>query len=125
MIKKLFNSQSKTITSAAIILAVASLASQILGLLRDRILAGKFGAGDTLDIYFAAFKVPDLIYNLLVVGALTAGFIPVFTRYLQGNKKKVLESDPAENPETRPRKNKLPDEAQYLANDLLNIVGLG
>jgi putative peptidoglycan lipid II flippase len=69
MIKKLFNSQSKTITSAAIVLGAASLVSRILGVFRDRILAGQFGAGDELDVYFAAFRVPDLIYNLLVVGA--------------------------------------------------------
>src|SRR4030042_2607690 len=86
MIKNLFNSQSKTITSAAVVLGAASLVSRILGGLRDRILAGKFGAGDELDIYFAAFRIPDLIYSLLVVGALTAGFIPVFTSYWNGRK---------------------------------------
>ena len=67
-------------------MAMASLTSRFLGLLRDRILAGKFGAGDELDVYFAAFRVPDLIYNLLVVGALTAGFIPVFTSYWKKQK---------------------------------------
>ena len=91
MIKKLFNSQSKTITSAAILLGAASLISRILGLLRDRILAGKFGAGDELDIYFAAFRIPDLIYNLLVVGALTAGFIPVFAAYWNKEKKQIVD----------------------------------
>jgi len=75
---KILNGQSQTITSAAIILAVASLASRFLGLMRDRLLAGQFGAGDTLDIYYAAFRIPDLVYNLLILGALSAGFIPVF-----------------------------------------------
>ncbi len=75
---KILNGQSQTITSAAIILAVASLASRFLGLIRDRLLAGHFGAGDTLDIYYAAFRIPDLVYNLLILGALSAGFIPVF-----------------------------------------------
>ncbi|MDD5341570.1 MAG: murein biosynthesis integral membrane protein MurJ [Patescibacteria group bacterium] len=82
MFKKLLNGESKTITSAAIIVAVASLASRFLGIFRDRILAGQFGAGDTLDTYYAAFRVPDLVYNLLVLGALSAGFIPIFTKYL-------------------------------------------
>ncbi|HLD18323.1 MAG TPA: murein biosynthesis integral membrane protein MurJ, partial [Patescibacteria group bacterium] len=58
---------------------VFSFASRLVGMARDRILAGLFGAGDVLDAYYAAFKVPDLIFNLLVVGALSAGFIPVFT----------------------------------------------
>jgi len=80
---KILNGQSQTITSAAIILAAASLASRILGLVRDRLLAGTFGAGDTLDIYYAAFRIPDLVYNLLILGALSAGFIPVFVSLWQ------------------------------------------
>jgi putative peptidoglycan lipid II flippase len=83
MLKKLLNGESKTITSAAIIVAAASLASRFLGIFRDRILAGKFGAGDVLDTYYAAFRIPDLVFNLLVLGALSAGFIPIFTKYLQ------------------------------------------
>ncbi|MCX6796218.1 MAG: murein biosynthesis integral membrane protein MurJ, partial [Candidatus Falkowbacteria bacterium] len=51
--------------------------------LRDRILAGQFGAGDTLDVYYAAFRIPDLIYNLLILGALSAGFIPVITSLIK------------------------------------------
>jgi putative peptidoglycan lipid II flippase len=39
-----------------------------------------FGADTVLDAYFAAFRIPDLVYNLLIVGALSAGFIPVFIR---------------------------------------------
>jgi len=84
--QKILNGQSRTITSAALILALASLASRLLGFLRDRLLAGSFGAGDALDTYYAAFRVPDLIYNLLVMGALSAGFIPVFISLWQKEK---------------------------------------
>jgi len=87
MLKKLFNSKSRTITSAAIILAATSFISRLLGVLRDRILAGEFGAGLELDMYYAAFRIPDLVFNLLVLGALSAGFIPVFTGYLKNRKK--------------------------------------
>lgn len=80
MIKRILSSQTKTITGAAIILAGASFASRLIGFLRDRIFAHLFGAGDILDAYYAAFRVPDLVYNLIVVGALSAGFIPVFTK---------------------------------------------
>lgn len=83
MIKQFLNSKSKSITSAAVVISIASLTSRFLGVVRDRILAGEFGAGDTLDIYYAAFRVPDLIYNLVVLGALSAGFIPVFTSLLK------------------------------------------
>src|SRR3989339_531241 len=87
MLKKLFNTESKSITSAAIILGAASLVSRLLGVLRDRILAGEFGAGSELDMYYAAFRIPDLVFNLLILSALSAGFIPVFVSYLKTPKK--------------------------------------
>lgn len=92
---------SGSINSAALIIATAGILSRILGLVRDRILAAKFGAGDTLDIYYAAFRVPDLIYNLLILGALSAAFIPVFTSLLAHEKK---------------------DEAWKLANGVLSLA---
>ncbi|MDD4333430.1 MAG: murein biosynthesis integral membrane protein MurJ [Patescibacteria group bacterium] len=79
MIKKIFSGQINSITVAAALVAFSSLASRLLGVFRDRILAGQFGAGDTLDVYYAAFRVPDLIFNLLILGALSAGFIPILT----------------------------------------------
>lgn len=51
---------------AAYLLAGLTLASQILALLRDRIFAHLFGAGEILDIYYAAFKIPDLVFALVV-----------------------------------------------------------
>lgn len=75
---RLWRRQSSSVVSGAAIIAAASFASRLLGVFRDHILAGEFGAGHTLDVYYAAFRLPDLIYNLLIVGALSAGFIPVF-----------------------------------------------
>ncbi|MCK5491075.1 MAG: murein biosynthesis integral membrane protein MurJ [Candidatus Pacebacteria bacterium] len=86
MIKRLINGKINSITSAAIILGIASLASKFLGLYRDRILAGKFGLGNELDIYFASFRVPDLIFNIVVLGAISAGFIPVFAKLISQKK---------------------------------------
>ncbi|MCH8748684.1 murein biosynthesis integral membrane protein MurJ, partial [Patescibacteria group bacterium] len=63
----------------ALILLGTSAVSYLLGLLRDRTLAGTFGASDQLDAYQAAFIIPDIIFNLFLAGALTAAFIPVFT----------------------------------------------
>lgn len=76
------NSQSQSITSAAVVIGGLSLVSRFLGIFRDRVLAGQFGAGDVLDAYYAAFRLPDLVYNLLIVGAVSAGLIPVFTSLL-------------------------------------------
>lgn len=82
MYNHIFNSKTKTITSAAGILAAASLISGLLGLFRDRLLAGSFGAGDELDIYYAAFRIPDFISMVLIMGAISAAIIPIFSEYL-------------------------------------------
>ncbi|MCD6149672.1 murein biosynthesis integral membrane protein MurJ [bacterium] len=93
MMQKLFNnkilngSPVQSVAGAALIISFAGIISRLLGMLRDRILASQFGAGDTLDIYYAAFRIPDLVYSLLVVGALSAAFIPVFTGLIAKHKK--------------------------------------
>lgn len=79
------------VSSNAIIIAAASLASRLLGLFRDRVLASEFGAGQVLDTYYAAFRIPDLIFNLLILGALSSAFIPVFSGLLFKEKKKAWE----------------------------------
>lgn len=89
MIKKILKLNdhiSGSIASAAFLITITGLVSRVLGLFRDRLLASTFGAGDTLDIYYAAFRVPDLIYNLLIVGALSSAFIPVFASLLSNDK---------------------------------------
>lgn len=72
---------------AAIILGVASLISRFVGLVRERVLTTTFGAGDVFDSFVAAFRVPDLIFNLIVLGALSAAFIPLFTEKLVAGKR--------------------------------------
>jgi len=86
MLNNLFNSQTKTITGAAGILAISSLVSRLLGLVRDRLLASTFGAGSNLDVYFAAFRIPDLIYNILIAGGVIVAFLPLFSEYFLKNK---------------------------------------
>lgn len=66
--------------------AIFGLISRFFGLWRDRLLAGQFGAGRELDIYYAAFRIPDLVYNLLIIGAVSSVFIPVFHEYLTKDK---------------------------------------
>lgn len=77
---------SKTVGGAALLIAIAGIASRFLGFVRDRILAHNFGAGDVLDAYYTAFRLPDLIFSFLVLGALSAAFVPVFTE-LRSEKK--------------------------------------
>lgn len=69
---------------AAYVLAGLTLASQILALLRDRLFAHSFGAGEILDLYYAAFKVPDLVFAL--VASLVSAYV-LIPRIAGGNKK--------------------------------------
>ena len=66
----------------ALAITLSGVASRLLGLLRDRLLAHAFGAGPVLDSYFAAYRIPDLLYNLLIAGALSAAFLPIVSRHL-------------------------------------------
>ncbi len=92
--KKLFlffstlgSTPSKTVGAAAVLIAFAGIASRFLGFIRDRVLASQFGAGDVLDAYYTAFRLPDLVYGFLVLGALSAAFVPVFTELVTQEKK--------------------------------------
>lgn len=54
--------ETNSLNQAALLLGVFSFLSQFLGFLRDRLLAHMFGAGSQLDIYYAAFRVPDFLF---------------------------------------------------------------
>jgi len=73
--------------NAALIGAMYFL-SRLLGIFRDRLLASHFGAGQVLDVYYSAFRVPDLIYGLLIAGSVSAAFIPLFVGRLNADRQK-------------------------------------
>lgn len=78
--------------SSVVILASASLFSRILGIMRDHLFARYFGATQgqgiyDLDTYYAAFRIPDLIYQLLIFGTIATAFIPLFSDYIHTEKK--------------------------------------
>jgi len=91
MIQKFLNSQAKSISSASLILAISYIGSAVLGLFRDRLLAGTFGAGTELDVYYTAFTVPDFIALILIFGAISAAVIPIFSSYFMKNKDEAWE----------------------------------
>ena len=72
---------------AAGVVMVAFVASRALGLAREMIISSQFGTSWELDAYLAAFRVPDLIFQIIARGALGSAFIPVFTEYLARGKK--------------------------------------
>lgn len=64
---------------AAAIVALLTLLSRISGLVRVRVYASTFGAGTVLDSYYAAFRIPDLLMGVLIVGTLSIAALPVIT----------------------------------------------
>lgn len=76
------SSDSRNIAKAAGILMVAILLSRVLGFVRETVMGMQFGSNWVTDAYIAAFTIPDLVYYLLIGGALSAAFIPVFTEYV-------------------------------------------
>lgn len=72
-ILKTLGTSIRGLHQAAYLLAGLTLGSQILALLRDRIFAGQFGAGETLDLYYAAFRIPDLVFAL--VASLVSAYV--------------------------------------------------
>jgi len=78
--------------AAAYILALSSLLSSLLALLRDRLLAHLFGAGPELDIYYAAFRIPDAVF--IGIGALVSAYmlIPELARRDAAGQRRYLDS---------------------------------
>ncbi|EKD57427.1 MAG: integral membrane protein MviN, partial [uncultured bacterium] len=83
--QEFLNKKNSSILSAAAIIAISFLGSALLGLVRNRLLASHFFGGQEgiLDVYFAAFVIPDTLFQLLVVGAISASFIPVYQEYFE------------------------------------------
>lgn len=78
----LFERQENSILSAAFIITAAVFLSALLGLFRDRLMVSYFYHDKSIyDAYLVAFRLPDLVFQILVLGALSAAFIPVFSRY--------------------------------------------
>lgn len=91
MVRQMINMVYKEVRGlhqAAYVLALFALASQLLALLRDRLLAHQFGAGADLDIYYAAFRIPDLLFVLIISASSVYVLIPfVSSEMSNGNGK--------------------------------------
>lgn len=83
--KEFIFAKQTSIVSSTLILALMVITARLFGFLRYRVLAGYF-TKEELDIYFAAFRIPDLIFEILITGALTTSFIPFFIKYQEDKK---------------------------------------
>jgi putative peptidoglycan lipid II flippase len=82
---RLLTRRQTGILSAAMIIMALVVVSRLLGLVRNRVLAYFFSA-ETLTVYFAAFRLPEVIFEVLVFGTLSSAFIPTFTAYFSRKK---------------------------------------
>jgi putative peptidoglycan lipid II flippase len=76
-------SQTGKIARAAGTVSLAVLISRILGLVREQVFAGLFGAGYAFDAFVVAFRIPNLLRDLFAEGALSSAFVTVFADYEQ------------------------------------------
>ena len=82
-----FANGKQTVGNAAMLIAAAYLLSRLLGLFRDRLLVTHFTKGPLLDSYYAAFRLPEMLFTLLVSGAFAVAFIPILSEHLDKNKR--------------------------------------
>ncbi|KKP47645.1 MAG: hypothetical protein UR39_C0003G0047 [Candidatus Woesebacteria bacterium GW2011_GWA1_33_30] len=85
-LKKIIFAKQHTVLSAATLIMVMIVVSRVLGLVRQRVLAHYF-VPDDLSLFFAAFRLPDTIFEVLVFGTFASAFIPVFSKSLKESKK--------------------------------------
>jgi putative peptidoglycan lipid II flippase len=71
-----------SLAKSAVIVAGAFIASRALGLVREIILARQFGTSEELSAYVSAFRIPDLLFLVIMAGAFGSAFIPVFAGFL-------------------------------------------
>lgn len=83
--------RTRRIAHAAATMAVAAVASRLLGIVREAVVAALFGAGDTKGAYVIAYYVPFFVQRLLLGGTLSIVFIPTITRYLSRGDERATE----------------------------------
>lgn len=93
----------RSLLVAAAIVAFGFIGSRLLGVLRTVVIANEFGTGDEVGAYFVAFRLPDLIFQVLAGATIGSAFIPTFARYFS---------------------TKSESEAWLMASRVLNVVAL-
>lgn len=78
---KFIGREVENLHAAAYLLGAFALISQIFGFIRDRLLASQFGAGPVLDTYYAAFRIPDLLFTLISTLVSLSVLVPFIIRF--------------------------------------------
>lgn len=82
----LVQKQSNILTAAFFIVSTTVI-GQVLGIFKYRLLVAIFGASSDLGVFLAAFRIPDFLFQILIAGALSTSFIPIFSEFLSQDKK--------------------------------------
>ncbi len=77
---------NRGIASATVVVMLFFVLSRVAGLAREQVIAALFGTGPLLDAYIAAFRIPDLLFQLVAGGALGSAFIPTFSALWNSDK---------------------------------------
>ncbi len=80
-ILQLINKEVRGLHEAAYLLGFFAILSSGLALVRDRILAGQFGAGEILDVYYTAFRIPDILFFTIALMVSVFVLVPHLTRH--------------------------------------------
>lgn len=78
---KFLSRETRGMHQAAYVLAAFSFLSQLIGIVRDRLLAASFGAGHTLDLYYAAFRIPDFLFATVASLFSLYALLPILSRF--------------------------------------------
>ena len=87
-----FQREFNGLHEAALLLGLSAVLSQILALIRDRLLAASFGAGSELDIYYAAFRLPDLLYVAIGSFVSVTVVLPFLLRHIAAGDRQAAEN---------------------------------
>lgn len=81
-----FTSKQTNIFSAAFYIILTTILAQVLGWVKYRLFVSFFGASSSLGVFFAAFRIPDFLFQVLIASALASVFIPIFSDYVTKEK---------------------------------------
>ncbi len=76
-------SLARRVAIAALLISVGNIASRVIGVAREAVIAGMFGRGPDVAAFTAASAVPTILYDLLVNGAISAALVPVLSSYAE------------------------------------------
>lgn len=88
--RKIISQPQNSVLSAASVIMVMIVASRVLGLIRSMVLL-EFFPSEQISLFFAAFRLPDTIFEILVFGTFSSAFIPVFTKTVKKNEQDAWE----------------------------------